>query len=80
VSYYEFEDNTDVDAMSRLLIEEDVKESNCSKQFFSSFFLRNFYLKLWNDGNSCYCNSLVQALLSLNHKCLSRVSLVLLIL
>lgn len=34
----------------------------------------NYFLKLLNDENSCYCNSIVQALLSLNNKCFSRVS------
>jgi len=72
----ESDDDTDVDFMSRILLEEeDSKEiSNHPKKYYSSIFLRNFYLKLWNGGNSCYCNSLVQAILSLNHRSLSRVN------
>jgi len=41
---------------------------------YSKSFLSNYHLKLVNEKNSCYCNSVIQALLSLNAKVLTRVS------
>jgi len=76
-SHSESDYDTDVDFMSRILLEEEdfQESSDHPRKYYSAIFLRNFYLKLWNDGNSCYCNSLVQAILSLNHRALSRVIL-----
>lgn len=45
------------------------------KKIYNRKFTSTFYLKLLNNSNSCYCNSIVQAILSLNITCLTRVSL-----
>ncbi len=80
ISDFESEEveSSEIEEVRGILIEENastIKDiSHHPKKAYNKKFLQYYYLKFWNDSNSCYCNSIVQAVLSLNNKYLSRVS------
>jgi hypothetical protein len=71
-------ESSEIEEVRGILIEENaatIKDiSHHPKKTYNKKFLQYYNLKFWNDSNSCYCNSIVQAVLSLNNKYLSRVS------